>query len=755
MSGRLLEIAVRPTRIAFLLGRNPSKRLINSVISVNSGLWGGIYNFICPSNGRNVVSEYIDLLKYHNPDCVVFCGRFNNKQNIVRQFEEHDIHPCFFYKSTTLSFVERFGIGVEGVFDSRFMQAVRHGTSPYTAVVDTRRASATILDKVIHGMPPERLKKYMEGRVDLITLTRYRKELQRDASVFDEIIGTIQITGNNLVAYRLIEGRRLPVPPYRFGRLYFVIGTENSLEDACYFWNLRAIFGVDRIKWIELSDLESFLTRRETAYTPMLTLTSAPGGPLKEIERILEKLKTKRERLRHSPPRAILRTRANLIWESELRREHMATSEGELVLPISRPSHFELIYPQRYPRWVMDLRIIRDDAIGTEGFVLPSLPYLFYMVTPGRGAHLQPRMRGDTISLQVVSGRVDEPIRFKVPTDWEVIQAIFAQSNYRICLSDQGNYMSRALAFFSGLPRLSLLLRDHRVIAIFDEFLKHHHTKESLQEDGHYRRALTLDDMRKAVTNTPSRMSRRDKERNYSFVDELLKELIKLGAIHSGYMLDCSKCKLEEWYPIDEVSEDFRCRRCLVNEIRPLSPLVSFRLNEALYQAYLHNFTVPTLVLDVLHKNSNTSFIFSPQIKLDETNIHSPEIDIVALCDGVFTIGEAKSTDRISKDQIECLESTAPRVKAQRIVIGTTSRHSCHGIDCGNCSKNANYADNAFTHGSSKGPRFWGTREHIQDLRRRIHREGVEVTSICAEDILLGGIQRNRRRRIFVPTRQP
>lgn len=755
MSRRLLEVAVRPVRLAFLLGTKPSNRLLNAVISVNSGLWGGIYNFICPSDGSALLDEYLQLLKCHTPDCILLCGRFIDKKNVIRQLQEHHIQPCFLYKAIALESIVRLGIGVEGIYDSRFLQSLRHGTLSYTGVVDPRLTPTNIFEKVMFGIPPPRLKKYIEDRVDIITLNRYKKELEREKSAFDELIGIIQITKENLESYRTVEGRRLVVPPYRFGRIYFVVGNENNLKDACYFWNLRAILGVDRVRWVALNDLDFLLRKREVAHAPMLTLTSAPRAYRDEIRNTLKEVRALKGRVLYSQAKGIFRLRANTVWQSEVRREHVATSNGEVVLPISRPSSFDLVYPKRYPRWVVDFRIVRDDVIGTEGFILPNRSYLFEMVTPGRSARLHPRIHGDILSIQVTSARTDEHIKLRIPTDWEIIRAIFAQSGYRICFSDQGNYMSRALSLFGGLDRLSSLLRDARATAILDGFMKHHRSGERTVEGSPYRRALTLEDMRKVVLNLTGPKSRKNKEKNIRFIDELLRELIGLDAIHSGYVLDCSKCKLEDWYPIDEVSEDFRCRRCLAKEIRPLSPAVSFRLNESFYQAYLHNFAVPTLVLDILQKFTNTSFAFAPQIKLNERDEHSPEIDVVALCDGNLIVGEAKSTDRIKKDQIHCLESTALAIKAQRIVLGTTNRDSCCDIDCTVCSKNSNYADNAFTHGTSQSPQFWGTKECIQDLRRRLSKDGIEVTSICAQDILLGTMQRNRPRRVFVPTKQP
>ena len=753
MSGRLLEIAVRPVRVAFLIGKGPSNKLLNSVISVNSGMWGGIYNLLCPTNGSLVTDEYLQLLKRTNPDRIILCGRFNKQQDILRQLEKESICPCFLHKNIPVADFENLGIGIEGIFDTKFLQNWQRGVIMATAIVDPRQGKATVFDKTLFGIPPDRLKKYTEARVDLITVNRYKRESQRKETDYDELIGIVDVTGENLDKYGLRTGRRLTQTSYLFTWPYFVIGKEDSLEDACYFWNVRATLGSKVVKWVEQGDLMSLITELQATIRPSanrrVTITSISADIRKAIEEAIKGLKMTDRSIRFANPKVIFRQTPNFKLKSEIRREHVTTSGDEFVIPVRRPSSFELVYPQKYQRWVMDLRIVRDKAIGTEGFILPGHSYLSEMMTPVRAARLQPRIFGEVLSLQVSSAPADEYIRLRIPSDWEVIQTIFSQAGYKICLSDQGKYMNRTLLLFGGLHRLSTLLRDDRATAILDEFLKHHHIEEQLV--GEYRRELTLDNMRNVTTNLLNRRTRKKKEECDQFVNNLLRELMEIGAAHSGYILDCAHCDLEEWYPIDDVGETFRCRRCLATQIRPPSPSIFFRLNEVLYQAYLNNFTVPTLVLDTLNNSSSGSYIFTPQIKLDATDINSPEIDIVAICDGTLTVGEAKSTNKINKKQLGGLESTALRIKAQHIVVATNSRQSCRDIDCNVCSRNAHYADNAFSHGSASDKQSWGTRERIGDLRNRLFKQGIRVTSICSEDISKRAFERNRRIRMSVP----
>jgi len=758
MSGRLLEVAVRPVRIAFLLGRNPSNRLLNSVISVNSGMWGGIHNLLCPTNGSSIADDYLQLLKSSNPDCIILCGRFNNRQKILRQLEGQSINPCFLYRNSAVSDIEKFGLGIEGIFDRKFLQNWQRGALISTAIVNPRLGRTTIHDKVLFGIPPDRLKEYIEDRIDIITVNRYKKESERQTSDYDELIGIVQVTAENLDRYRIIKGRRLIGLRYPFGWPYFVVGKEDSLDDACYFWNLRAVFGSNIVEWVERRDLMSFFDRLRGVIRPTMrtrvSMTSISEDLRQSIDQAMKGMNLADRTVRFIDPRAFFRQAPNFTWKSELRREHTTTSGDEFVIPVRRPSSFELVYPPRLKRWVMDLRIVQDKAIGTEGFVLPGFSYLSETVTPVRTARLKPRILGEVFSLQVTSAPVDEYVRLRIPSNWDVIQAIFSQAGHKINLSDQGNYMSRTLSLFGGLARLSALLLDARVTAILDEFLKHHRTGERVTDGTQYRRALTLETMRAVVINLLRHKSRKKKEETFQFVDQLLKELMVLRAIHSGYVLDCSYCSLEEWYPIDEVAETFRCRRCLATQTRPPGPPIHFRLNEALYQAYLNNFAVPTLVLDILSTSSNSSFIFTPQIKLNAADVHSPELDLVAICDGTLTIGEAKSTNKIKKGQLATLESIALGVKARHIVVGTTSRESCRDIDCNICSKHRHYADDAFSHGSTAAPKFWGTREHVKDLRNRLVKQGIRVTSICAEDLLKGSMERDLPRPIPVTMRR-
>ena len=741
MKGRLLETAVRPIRIAFLLGRHPSNRLLNGIISANSGMWGGIHNLLCPTDGDSLSDEYMELLQRIDPDCVILAGRFTSQQGILRQLSDKGIHPCFAIRNASVGEIESIGIGVEGILDTTVLQNWQRRAVKATAIVDPRRGESTILDKVLFGIPPSRLKEYLEPPIDQISVYRFKKESQRAHSDYDEIVKMIDITGENLNRYARGRGQGFLASPYRSAWRYLAVGRQDDLMDTFYFWNLRALLGSEGVRWVDQTEVASLIAQLYDRVPPSmrkrLTITYMSEEPRKAVEQAIRNRKVRFVRI--ADAKTVFRRVPAFAWRSEIRREHIAASEDELVIPVRRPPSFEAVYHRTHMEWVIDVKMLRDEALGTEGFILPSHTHLAGMLTPVRAARLQPRIASEVFSFQVTSDPTDAHIRLRIPGDWEVIREIFLQAGYNIGLSDQGKYMRSTLALFGGLHKLSALLRDSRATAILDEFFKHH-SGAQLEQTRDYRRGLTLDDMRRVTISLLGHRTTRRREESHHFVDGLLKELMEMGAVHSGYILDCAHCDLEDWYPIDGVGETFRCRRCLTTQTRPPSPSIFFRLHEALYQAYLNHFTIPALVLDTLSNSTSGSYIFAPQVKLDAQDVFSPEIDIVAICDGVLTIGEAKSTSRLSRKQMGFLESTARRIKAQRLVLSTSSRQSCNDVDCNICSQQEHYADNAFGHGSTSN---WGPRERIKDLRNRLSPLGIGVISVCSEDISKREFERN------------
>ena len=63
------------------------------------------------------------------------CLVFNNHHNIVRQLQQETISSCFVHRGIPVGDFEDMGIGIEGIFDTRFLQSWQRGVLMDTAIV--------------------------------------------------------------------------------------------------------------------------------------------------------------------------------------------------------------------------------------------------------------------------------------------------------------------------------------------------------------------------------------------------------------------------------------------------------------------------------------------------------------------------------------------------------------------------------------------------------------------------------------------
>jgi len=91
----------------------------------------------------------------------------------------------------------------------------------------------------------------------------------------------IQLTSENLKQIPRRVGRRI-IPTYAaylFRRYHVIVfGDDNSIQDVCYFWNLRASYGQDNVDWISLREFDAF---------PNIEKLQNPLKTTSKIERIL------------------------------------------------------------------------------------------------------------------------------------------------------------------------------------------------------------------------------------------------------------------------------------------------------------------------------------------------------------------------------------------------------------------------------------------------------------------------------------
>ena len=105
----------------------------------------------------------------------------------------------------------------------------------------------------------------------------------------------------------------------------------------------------------------------------------------------------------------------------------------------------------------------------------------------------------------------------------------------------------------------------------------------------------------------------------------------------------------------------------------PNEPAWFYKLDEIVYLTLLHNGDIPLLTLDLLRRRSKESFLHCPELRIRPEGAKKAfiEIDVCCVTDGRLCIGEAKSVDSISTNQLNP-QQTAERYRDLAIKMGAS-----------------------------------------------------------------------------------
>ena len=133
---------------------------------------------------------------------------------------------------------------------------------------------------------------------------------------------------------------------------------------------------------------------------------------------------------------------------------------------------------------------------------------------------------------------------------------------------------------------------------------------------------------------------------------QILTHLCRLGVLIPGFKLKCDNCSSIFWYNLKDTSHLVSCKGCLENFNLPIEASFNYKLNDLIknniFQSKTQrdgNLTVIRTLAYLNRHKATESFQYNPQINIfDSYTGGKPvfDIDIVALVDGKFVIGEAK-----------------------------------------------------------------------------------------------------------------
>jgi hypothetical protein len=352
---------------------------------------------------------------------------------------------------------------------------------------------------------------------------------------------------------------------------------------------------------------------------------------------------------------------------------------GRLDTP--KPRNFSTVQPSEH-RWITEFNIrehafpchpslgtfiVRESRLGTHG------------VRSGRNgvAYFCPNVVyfagwGD------IDRVVIKPEIF-VPDAFEIFTSLLGEQKLTARVSDKGFFGQEAIRKFGSLGYLAEYFRNKSKRAVLEKFRDTTKPQEGVHDEGvllasDNRRYLNFDAIRKIVN---------DEEKAGKLIDDLVQRAV----LYRGFIFKCGYCRNADWFQVGDITEEFHCKRCGRRQVyvrehwrQPREPAWFYKLDEIIFQGIRNDMIVPVLALDYIRRKSE-SFLYTPELEVVDAGAQPrrSEIDICCIPDGVLTVGEAKTDNRLGStageedQEIAKYRALARKIAARQVVFATIS----------------------------------------------------------------------------------
>jgi hypothetical protein len=149
-----------------------------------------------------------------------------------------------------------------------------------------------------------------------------------------------------------------------------------------------------------------------------------------------------------------------------------------------------------------------------------------------------------------------------------------------------------------------------------------------------------------------------------------LEELIELNVLRLGAYFRCLLCGIESWYHIDDLKQQEHCLGCGNKQSIGLQHEWYYALNSLVEMGVKQGQLYAMQAFAALASHSTSSFLYSPSLELFQSGSVEPwhEIDVSAIAQGEFVIGEVKGGNVTQSDFAELAE-IAEVLRPQKAII--------------------------------------------------------------------------------------
>jgi len=569
-----VTIRVRPLRVGFLV--DPVDRLgLYRAIELSTFLWGGSYNPIIPAYRRTparweshrirrlpLPADIIDgYLNGFDPDLVVPVGMCSNRSFQVGNRDLVKADELIGNLEDSASPLH--GIGLIELLEDFVEKELKYKRNDDLQIVfpELPRAYGLFLTSVFGVLPKEGQQIVDKHFSNLPGISKVRPTLTR----FAELLRSHNFFPRRLTSWALEE------PPLREAQLFVCDAT--STQDIIDYWNLRAAgYYVIPIP-IQAAEIESVkkLARdfieenyRPYRHNPKMfhytTVQRSRSLGEDTVKNFCQSLNIPKDESKKEP-KFVLRRGYPRLWDAWAREkssegiafpfsheEERRISEGETRIELrSQDPKFEMLrdfsgkpkfanefsfrfYGSREPMAEVFPEGSRElsSAIGRTGY----FHWRFSRLGPVFLAHTA----RDLIFL-------DLPLAEAVMTEW------FRERGWKVSLSGPGRIAKQLLKQLGGTFGASWLA--HRgVIELLGELEK---------EAGKPRQAV-LDRLKRVI----------DSDGLFFDAERFLEGLLEANALRLGAKIQCPVCMRYNWYELNALDYELRCRFCLSDFSPPL-----------------------------------------------------------------------------------------------------------------------------------------------------------------------------------------
>jgi len=748
---RQIVLSARPIRYAYILGNEPTKKIIIKVISDCCEAFGGTHNIIIPSNGNDIDESWKQFLFSADPDVILLCGEFKDIAAIKSSISETYIQP-FAVKSwhgehaRTQNIVQYSPLPVDKIYQNRLTEYTGLGKKAIVVVAPRRGKNINLINYFNYGMLSNRFISEFKQSTDFISPKKTANNTNRPL-IHPTAICSEKLTHAEWEYIRAINDNSI-IGPY-----IAVTGDPNSLEDCCLFWNWRALAPSGTfVQWIDRNVIGNLFSGK---IFDQVILEFPPGAKLL-TSHSLGKANTK-------PVTELLSTIQN--YENNVKKYgfsylHPSEYEDELAnveyfsardtTSISNDDTFVIngmvLPPYNYEDCMftdmaMDIKITSKMPMDKSGLIVtPNHDINDVLILEQRSVEAKCRVKGQSFTVLLPCSFSTGSISVKFNSDWQIISNYCKRKGVNIVESPSGKHIRRSIELAGTIEELASYYRNEVATAILSEFEIRHNSKLTISNRDRdiYRRSFSVKSLMATIIKNSPNISAYKKEKLKNEIDRLIKLWWQKGILVSGFELKCEECNFHTWYPIEMVGDNFICLRCQIQNKRPHNAEIQYRLQESFYQAHWENMMVPILTLDMLKSYiTRESFIFSLPVYTKPLEVNSPEIDLIVISDGEIVVAECKKPNKLEEGVFTLYSEIARHILAHRILFSTiTRKNTCENNDCKECVKlGVFHADEIFSHGIPDNPANYGTREKIKHFREEMLKEDILVETICAHNL--------------------